>query len=455
MFDKDMGRRAFLIRAGKASLSATALGALLASCGNSANQGEGQGSGGQGAAGSNTPAPAQGAAGQAVTLRYGLWNKDQAPAMEDIVKEFKKTNPNIDVTVEVTPFDQYFTKLETAATGGALPDVFWMNGPNIIKYGSNKILLPLTERIKAGNVNLGDYPRPLTDLYTVDGIPYALPKDFDTIALWYNKELFDAAGTKYPDETWDWAALRDAAKKLTDKAKGVWGVAAALPLPDQEGYYNTILQNEGYVISEDKKTSGYDKPETIGGLKFWTDLIADGVAPTYAQAAETAPHTLFQSGKVAMLYGGSWRLASFSRNENIKNKIDVAPLPQGRRRAVVIHGLGNVIAASTKYPNEAWAFLKFLGGREAAEIQAKTGTVIPALNGAQELWAKSNPQMRLQVFLDAVGYAKPYPTSKETAKWKALETENFRQALSGQVGVEEAAKTVAAGMNQILAQEQR
>ncbi|MCI1141088.1 extracellular solute-binding protein, partial [Stenotrophomonas maltophilia] len=93
------------------------------------------------------------------------------------------------------------------------------------------------------------------------------PKDFDTIGLWYNKKMFDEAKIPYPDNTWDWNKLREAAKKLTDPNKGVWGIAAA-PY-GQDNYYNTIFQSGGFVISDDKKSSGFDKPETIEGLSFW------------------------------------------------------------------------------------------------------------------------------------------------------------------------------------------
>src|SRR4051794_30070842 len=68
-------------------------------------------------------------AGENVTLKYGMWNKDQVPAVEKIIENFEKANPTIKVEIELTPREQYFQKLETAANGGAMPDVFWMNGP--------------------------------------------------------------------------------------------------------------------------------------------------------------------------------------------------------------------------------------------------------------------------------------------------------------------------------------
>lgn len=135
-----------------------------------------------------------GNANQPVTLRYMIWDQNQVPAMNQIITEFKKTHANIDVKVDVTPYDQYWTKLETAVTGGSAGDVFWMNGPNIVKYASNDVLLPIDDQISADKVDLKNYPDALVALYTVNGKHYALPKDFDTIGLWYNKQLFDAAG---------------------------------------------------------------------------------------------------------------------------------------------------------------------------------------------------------------------------------------------------------------------
>lgn len=392
-------------------------------------------------------------AAKQATISYALWDRNQVPAMEEIIKKFKEKHPNIDVKIELTPASKdYWQKMETAAIGATLPDVFWMNGPNIVKYASNGMLLPLEDQAKTSGLDLKNYPESLVNLYTVDKKLYGIPKDFDTIGLWYNKTMFDQAGVKYPDSSWTWDSLVEAAKKLTDPGKGVWGVAAAMS--SQEGYYNTILQSGGYIISEDKKKSGYDKPETIEGLKFWTDLIhVHKVSPTLAQMTDTTPLKLFESGKVAMIYGGSWNAINFAKNEYTKDKVDVAELPRNKQKGVVIHGLANVISAKTKHPKEAWEFVRFLGSKEAADIQAKTGTVIPAYNGTQAEWVKSTPQFKLQVFIDMLSYSKPYPVSKDTSKWNNLETESFKKAWTGDAKIDEAAKQVAAKMNEYLAQE--
>ena len=78
------------------------------------------------------------------SLNYGIWDDVQAPAMEEIIAAFNEEYPNIEVNITIAPFDQYFTRLQTQAGSGELPDVFWMNGPNVQLYASEDMLMPLS-----------------------------------------------------------------------------------------------------------------------------------------------------------------------------------------------------------------------------------------------------------------------------------------------------------------------
>lgn len=386
-----------------------------------------------------------------VTLSYAVWDKNQVPAMQQLASAFTQNHPNITVNVQLTPWDDYWTKLKAAVTGGAAPDVFWMNGPNFQLYATNGVIRPLDAQIAADKVDLSVYPKSMVDLYTVGGKRYGLPKDFDTVGLWYNKSLFDAAGVKYPDGSWTWADFDSAAAKLTDKAKGQYAIAANLSSA-QEYTYDTIYQAGGYVISPDGKKSGYADPATIAGLKFWTDLIHSGESPDLKTMTDTAPINLFESGKTAMYYGGSWDTAEFSTNDYTKTRVDAAVLPMGAKRATIIHGVANVVSAKTAHPDQAWQFVKFLGSQQAAEILGQHG-VIPAYHGTQDAWVKANPQLHLQVFLDELDYAVPYPVSKNTAAWQELETKYLTPAWNGQTDVAKAAGDLATAMDASLAKE--
>jgi multiple sugar transport system substrate-binding protein len=402
------------------------------------------------AANSNSNSKSQGK-DENVTLTYALWDKNQEPTIRKMADAFEAENPNIKIKIELTPWDQYWTKLETAATGGALADILWMNGPNVAKYVNGKMLLPLDDFISKDNYDMSNFPQSLVDLYTVSGKKYGMPKGFDTIGLWYNKKIFDDAKIPYPDDTWNWDKLVEVSQKLTDKSKGIYGMAA--PCDNQSGYYNTILQQGGFIISDDRKTSGFDKPETIAGIQVWIDLINKGISPTLQQMTDTLPATMFESNKLAMLFAGSWMASEFTQNENIKDHIDIAVMPQIQKRATVIHGLGNAISAKTKYPDAAWKFVSWLGGKEANEMQAKAGIDIPAYKPALQIFTDSNKTVNLKAFTDELDYSVMYPCSQQTAKWQQIENDTLKKAWDGQITAEEACKTIAAEMNKILATE--
>jgi multiple sugar transport system substrate-binding protein len=383
------------------------------------------------------------------TIKYGYWDKKQEPLMESLVAEFNKENPDIKVKLELTPYDQYFTKLDAAATGGSLPDVFWMNGPNFVKYASNEMIEPIDDYISDENLDLSPYPKGLLGLYQYSEKTFALPKDYDTIGLWYNKKLFDEAGVAYPDNSWEWEDLVAAAKKLTDPSKGVYGIGASIA-DSQASYFNTILLNDGYIISDDKKESGFDDPNTIEGIQLYHDLIyKHEVSPTHAQMETTDANAMFVSGKAAMIFQASYMIPEFKSNEYTKENADVAVLPKMKKRSNVIHGLGNVIAANSEHKDAAWKFVKFLSSEKAATIQAEAG-IIPAYEGTQDAWVKATPEFNLQAFLDMAEVSEPYPVSKDTSKWGTIIQDNLAKAWSNQLTVEEASKIIDEEMEEVL-----
>ncbi|WP_080839209.1 ABC transporter substrate-binding protein [Cohnella massiliensis] len=387
-----------------------------------------------------------------VTLTYAIWDKIQQPAMEAIAKEFTAENPHIEIKVEVIPWGDYWTKMSAAAPAGTLPDVFWMHGGQFVKYATGNFLEPITNKVQAGEIDLSNYAADLASIYTLNGENYGVPKDFDTIGLAYNKELFDQAHIPYPDDTWDYAKLAEVAKQLSQPDKGIYGFGAKLDT--QTGYWNDMLANGGSILSDDMSKSGYDEPASIEALQARYQMILDGASPTHQQMTDTEATEMFKSGKLAMIFDGSWRISDIDGSEIIKGKWDWAKLPMGKvKRGNIINGLGNVMSAAGKNKEEAWLFLKFLGSQRAAEITAEMGAAIPAFNGTQEAWLTSKPHLNLKVFTDQVADAIPYPSgSKSYPVWFAKEPEIMSQAWGGAIPVEEAAKKVAEMMNQAIAE---
>lgn len=206
-----------------------------------------------------------------VTITYGLWDANQATGFEKMIEEFAEANPNIKIEIQLNGWADYWTALDAAASSGTLPDTFWMHSNNIYRYTSNEMLMDLTKKIAESSlVKMENFPSGLVSIYNFNGKQYCVPKDYDTIGLWYSKTMFDEAGVKYPDATWTWNDLYDAAKKLTKPDKSQYGFLAAMH--NQEGFYNFIYQNGGSVITQDKK-SGYDDPKTIEAMEFYVKMV--------------------------------------------------------------------------------------------------------------------------------------------------------------------------------------
>ncbi|MDR0884849.1 MAG: sugar ABC transporter substrate-binding protein [Clostridiales Family XIII bacterium] len=388
-----------------------------------------------------------------VTLKFAVWDTSEAPGMKAIAEAFHEQNSNVKVDVEVIPWDQYWTKMEAASTGGTAPDIITMHSNESYRYMSNGVLLNLKDLVDRGDVDLANYKEGISELYTYKDDPYAIPKDVSMIALWYNKTLFDEAGVTYPDNTWTWDTFLDAAKKLTNEEKGIYGYAAINN--SQDGYNSFVFQNEGTILNADRTESTFDNPNTIDAVQWYVDLInKEKVSPTIAQTDENDPSSMFQAGHAAMITHGSWMANPFKENEYTRDNCDVAVLPQGKVRAAQMNGLGYSIFAKTKHPEEAKDFLAFMASEEGNKIQAENGTAIPAYEGLAEAWVASYPEFNVQAFVDEIDYGVIRPFNNATIKWETLETETLMDAFTGKAQVKDIAAKLQSGMNDIIKEAQ-
>jgi multiple sugar transport system substrate-binding protein len=389
--------------------------------------------------------------GKDVTLSYAIWDANQEKGLRKMADEFEAVNPGIKIKIQVTGWNEYWTALEAGATGGSMPDVFWMHSNEIYKYASNDMLLNLNDRIKdSKKVEMDKFPEGLTSIYNYQGNQYAVPKDFDTIGLWYNKTMFDAAGIPYPDDKWTWNDLYDAAKKLTKSDGSQYGILT--PLHNQEGYYNFVYQNGGTIITDDKK-SGYDDPKTIEAMEYYINFVKEGLSPKEFGDAERVPW--LQNGKAAMGFFGSWNLSGFTSNEYMAKNFDVAVLPASNDggRASIYNGLGNAIAKTTNHPNEAWKWVEYLGSKEGQTRQAELGVAISAYEGAADAWVNSNKAFNTKAYIDMLSYGQIRPYSNTTGVWEDKAYEQLKAAFTGEKSVEKASKDAAAIMNDSLKEE--
>ncbi len=385
-------------------------------------------------------------------LTIGIWDSNQQPGLQKIVDEWAAKTGN-EAEIQVTGWNDYWTLLEAGVSGGSLPDVFWMHSNSAQKFMENGILLDLTDRIKNSKViDLNNYYADITALYTMDGHNYAVPKDIDTIGLWYNKTMFDEAGLAYPDDTWTWETMREAAKKLT-KADGSQYGYAINTSNNQDSFYNTIYSYGGSVISDDKTKSGMDDPKTIKAMQVIEGMIKDGSVPSLETLSENGAEVLFESGKAAMVTQGTWMVPAFRDNEYTAKNCDVAVLPKGDvDRVSIYNGLGWAADANGKNPDLAWSLIEYLGSKEAQIEQAKLGVTMSAYKGTSEDWKNGVPFFNLQSCLDMLNARLVFrPYSRSTTVWEDQITQGLKPAWTGEKTMEQACKDIAAEMNATLA----
>ena len=138
----------------------------------------------------------------------------QKDALDEITNLFNAAHPKIHVTAQQVSNKEYYTKLQTTLVTNTGPDIMWMDGPDFPSFQTKGFLLPLNDYIKRDSFDMNNYPKSLVDLYSLDGNTYGMPKDFDTIGLYYNKKMFDAKNVAYPNENWTWDDLKKQLKSL-------------------------------------------------------------------------------------------------------------------------------------------------------------------------------------------------------------------------------------------------
>lgn len=357
-------------------------------------------------------------------LVFMMWGTPSERAtVESYLKIFREKRPDIRVDVIHVPSMQYGPRLQTAMAGGAPPDVMYIGLEDFPRYAQSGQLMNLQPFIDNDpEFQLDDYYPILMEQFKYNGKHYGIAKDFATLVLYYNKDLFDQAGLSYPDENWTWTEFRSAAEKLTRDTNNDGRI-------DQYGFVLEtwvgqwlpwVWQNDGEVMSPDGKKWLLGDPKyidrNVAALEFLTGLIygPKPVAPSPTITTDLGTSDLFKTGKVAMCTYGRWMCMDF---RDIKDfRWDVSVLPKNRRRATTLFTVCYAISAKTKEPEAAWDLVRFLTGPEGQIATAESGHAIPSMMSIAKsehfLKAPVLPaDMNHQANLDGIPYSRPSPTN--------------------------------------------
>ena len=419
---------------GSAALAAGTAGtAALASCGTSA-------------------APAG-----ATEIDYWLWDANQLPAYSAAIDAFMDQNPDVFVRVTQLGWDDYWTKLTASFVAEAGPDAFadhLARYPEFVKLG---VIAPLDDLAPLADITAERFQDGLQELWTgQDGTRYGIPKDYDTIAVMYDKNMLaeeglsedDLAGLDWNPE--DGGSFERMLARLTIDENGVRG--------DEEGFDPTRVARYGmgadagidytgqsswsaFAFSTgwtftDADTWGttfrYDDDRFAATMDWYFGLVDKGLFPPFGTFGDSSPvQTQVQSGKAALGLAGSWMISTWANLEGVD--LGIAPLPAGPigTPMSMFNGLGDSISAQSEHKEEAARLIAFLASDEAQRLIGERAPFFPATDAGTEAAIAAYADQGLDVtpFTDRVanGETGLYPLVENSASIMSIMQTAFDQ----------------------------
>jgi multiple sugar transport system substrate-binding protein len=390
--------------------------ALVAACGGGGTSGtSGNGASQQGLTGgnsyincpSNPNTTAANAETGSVTLTVSGFTS--SPAEDALVQQnlhnFEKLHANIKINWSPIPGD-YATKMRANVASNTVPDVFYLQPSMSNEYISAGKLLNLSPYMARDGVKATDYYSTLINPFVcTSGQIYGLPKDWNSLGVFYNKQMFQAAGLATPKAGWTWSDLQADAQKLTKNAgspNSVYGVVLSADLSRWGAF---LEQAGGSVLSKDGTQAAFNTQQGIQALQYYDSFFKNktGAMPTTVGAPWNGD--AFGKQRAAMVFEGGWLIPYMT--ETYPNvQYGIAPLPIGPTGKPANLSFTNAWAAyaGTKHPDAAWELIKYMAGATVQESNLTAGFALPTLKSlANSSYFASHPD--LKVLFDAAPYS--------------------------------------------------
>ncbi|WP_372594637.1 sugar ABC transporter substrate-binding protein [Actinotalea sp.] len=370
-------------------------------------------------------------------------NGGQEENLQAIVDAFEADNPGITVDVETIPYDDYFTKLQTAVAGGTEADAFELNYENFVTYATNGSLAELS------GVDAAPYTASLLDAFTLDGAQYGLPESFSNVVLFYNAALFEAAGLDTPSADWTWADAQAAAETLTDPDAGVWGYYQPVSFFE---FYKALGQSGGEFFNADMTASTFNSPAGIEAAT-WLTSKPGTTMPTEADGAGTPDFdtNLFKDGKLAMWVNGIWQFNGLSEVEGLD--WDIAVEPGNTQKASAMFTNGVVVSASSDKQEAAQAWIEYLTSSDTmVDTRLAASWELPPISDTAKLatYLDVTPPASRQVVFDSLEATVLPPVIASQQEMQDIVGEELGNAAAGRKTVEQALDDAAARVDALL-----
>jgi multiple sugar transport system substrate-binding protein len=339
------------------------------------------------APGTAPAAPAAPGAAEQVTIRFSMW--DTVDETVSFIQAFHDANPDIRIELVNIPED-YSTVINTMVIGGTAPDVILAWEVDMPRFAATGNIVRLDDRVAASDlVSVDDFMPAVAALADVtDGI-YGIPWVYAGHFLYFNKDMFDAAGIPHPTDTWTWEEMAAAAQALTIRDGGAvtqWGITAI----DFGGiWYSMIGQAGDEIVDSNMRLSLGNGLRRA--LEFQYRLTNEyQVMPQPG----TGVGDLFAAEMAAMTRQGNWFIAGYAE---LPFNWDIVPLPRDQRSFTNLHTGFFTINAASPHQEEAWRFIEFMMSHQGqtllSEFSANPSAMMSvAAEGAFRVHGVNGPQ---------------------------------------------------------------
>ncbi len=375
------------------------------------------------------------------------FNDAESAKFEEIVADFEKENPNIDLEVERNNEANYYEKLVTTIMGEAAPDIARVEPPKAAQYiaaGYATNLEPyISEDFRA------DFFEGTLQPVLKDGSLYGLPQDVAVLVLFYRTDMFEEAGIAAPPATWD--ELVTVAQELTKKPDiygiglfGGWGSFEFYPWFWQAGA-------EMFEEKDGKLVPAFNSEAGVEALQFWVDLIYKHKVMPEGSSTYTEDDVKggFFAKNIAMFTSGPWTIAGLKENTDIEGKWAMDLLPKGEKEASVLGGMHFVVMEQSEYKEEAVKFLDYFMQDSIQVDWAKSLNLLPIKKSVYQDPFFQNDSL-MQLFSKQLEVAKSRPTIPEIGEIDDLFGKAIQSAMIGAQTPKEALDEAAQKAEEIL-----
>ena len=346
-----------------------------------------------------------------ITITYAHFSG--AGAQEETLKKmiaiFEQKNPGIKVDLQITGFEDYFTKLATVVGGKNAPDCFEMNMENYLAYMLRGACADLSDL-----VNKDSYSAGTLEAVSSEGKLYAVPMSFSTCVLFYNKTLFDQANVAYPTNDWIWADAQAAAEKIAALGDDIWGYYQ--PITYNE-FYKSVKGNGGSLLNEDYTAFTVNSSENVAVLDAMIKRVRgeNHVQPTAEEMAGRGDWDLFTEGKLGMIITGIWGFPTFT--EKCTFDWDIVVEPGYAQKSTFFFANVNCVSPDSEKKEAAAKFIDAMGSDpDIVQLRLDASWELPTIADQSKLtqYVEVTPPANRAAVFTSMDFAAAPPALRES-----------------------------------------